>query len=50
MRYALDFDPATDLAVDRDNGLLRWTDDALRHKPEMVRKVAGYFSERKEDD
>lgn len=50
-RYLADhgFDPATDIERD-ESGLLRWTDRALREKPTMVRQVAGYFLERREDD
>lgn len=40
-----DFDPATDIAIDQ-NGLWRWDSD----KPEMHRKVANYFAQRREDD
>lgn len=44
------YDPHTDIEIDPENGLLRWTDFALKTKPEMVKLVAGYFAERREDD
>lgn len=46
--YVRDYDPATDVFRD-ENGLLAWTDFALRKKSDMVRKIADYFSLRKED-
>lgn len=46
--YVADYDPATDTCTD-ETGLIAWTDHALQHKPDMVRKIADYFSLRKED-
>lgn len=40
------FDPATDLRT-ASNGLLEWTDAAIRDKPHMIAKVKGYFDERR---
>jgi hypothetical protein len=45
-----DFNPGTDIETDPANGLIRWTETALREKPEMVSLVRGYFAERKEDE
>lgn len=49
--YQTDFtvDPQTDIETDA-NGLLRWTEQALAEKPEMVRRVGEYFALRREDD
>lgn len=44
-----DYEPAADVAQDA-TGLLAWTDHALRTKAPMVRKVRGYFAQRREDD
>lgn len=46
--YIKDYDPATDTYTD-ETGLIAWTDHAIEHKSDMVRKVADYFSLRKED-
>jgi hypothetical protein len=44
------FDPAQDVVMDADTGLLAWSASARRTKPDMVRLVQGYFAERKEDE
>lgn len=44
------YDPAGDVEIDPQTGLLQWTDRALSEKPEMVRQVAEYFALRREDD
>jgi hypothetical protein len=46
--YVQDYDPATDTYTD-ETGLIAWTDHAIEHKPDMVRKIADYFSLRNED-
>jgi hypothetical protein len=43
------FDPRSDIELDQ-NGLWCWTERALTQKPEMVREIAGYFAERREDE
>lgn len=43
------FDPQADIERDT-NGLIRWTEQALAEKPEMVRRVREYFALRREDD
>lgn len=43
------FNPRTDIDTDAESGLLQWSESALSNKPEMVRKVAEYFSDRQED-
>lgn len=43
------FDPQTDIDTDA-NGLLRWTEQALAEKPEMVWRVREYFALRRGDD
>ncbi|MDE2103065.1 MAG: hypothetical protein KGL39_37820, partial [Patescibacteria group bacterium] len=43
------FDPFTDIEHD-EAGLWRWTDAALRDKPELVQAVADCFASRREDD
>jgi len=42
-----DYDPSTDLLI--RNKLLTWSPRAIKHKPEMVKKVADYFRERQSD-
>lgn len=42
---AYNYDPETDIALDEENGLLKWTGN----KPELEKVVANYFYERKED-
>jgi len=44
------YDPTTDVEIDPDNRLLRWTEQARRTKPRLIELVSGYFAERKEDD
>lgn len=44
------YDPARDLEIDPDNGLLRWSRLALVNKPRMVLRVSDYFRQRQEDD
>lgn len=42
------YDPTRHVRVD-DTGLLAWTDEARRERPDMVRWVADYFALRRED-
>lgn len=44
------YDPRTDLVIDPENGLLRWSGFALRRKPRMVARISTYFAQRREDD
>jgi hypothetical protein len=45
----LQFNPDRDLCTD-ENGLLAWSEHALRSMPQMRRVVEGYFDKRREDD
>jgi hypothetical protein len=44
-----DYHPERDVEID-DQGLLQWTDRALRTKREMVTTIRNYFPSRKEDE
>lgn len=52
MEYLTDYDynPKTDIEVDAETRLLRWSEDAWRYKSEMIAKVSNYFGERREDE
>lgn len=43
------YDPATDIETCPRTGLIRWTDHARRHKPQMIASVSEYFTTRRED-
>ncbi|MBD3675610.1 MAG: hypothetical protein HUJ26_19025 [Planctomycetaceae bacterium] len=45
-----DYNPRTDIEVDPETQLLRWSEEAWRYKPEMIARVSNYFGEREEDD
>ena len=44
------YDPVGDVEIDPLTGLLQWSAHARETKPDMVRRVAEYFHERREDD
>jgi hypothetical protein len=44
------YDPVRDVAIDPDTGLLQWSRVAQERKPDLVRRVAEYFEERREDE
>lgn len=43
------YDPAVDVEVDPQTGLLQWTAEARSQKPRLVEAVAAYFALRQED-
>jgi hypothetical protein len=45
-----DYDPATDVEIDPETGLLQWSTAGHERKPEMIRRVAEYFQQRREDE
>lgn len=44
------FDPARDVEIDAETNLLKWSESAMERKPDLVRRVAGYFEARREDE
>lgn len=44
------YDPARDMEIDLESGLLQWSEIAIQRKPELLRRVAEYFELRREDE
>lgn len=44
------YDPVRDVAIDPETGLLQWSAATRERKPELVRRVALYFEQRREDE
>ena len=44
------YDPIGDVEIDPETGLLRWSGAARERKPDLVRRVAEYFEQRREDE
>ena len=45
-----EYDPTTDVEIYPETGLLRWSAAGHERKPEMIRRVAEYFQQRREDE
>jgi hypothetical protein len=44
------YDPDRDVEIDAATGLLQWSADARVRKSNLIRRVAGYFRQRREDE
>ncbi len=44
------YDPEGDLEIDSETGLLQWSAAARERKPDLIRRVAEYFEQRREDE